>query len=842
MHRLKLFHRVILRPMLAQPSRGLLTFVAVALGVAVVIAIDLAGFAAAGSFRSSMESLAGKASLELAGSTGIPEDTLGKLATLPIPVRFEPRVEEYITDEASGVVTSLIGIDLVAHAQRNLVLGDASGLEVLDHPRAAWVGAGLGRQPGDELRITIQDRSETLRVSGVFQEEGDQPGTNRVVVVDLPVAQALTGREGLLDRVEVEFPEDVDEAAVRAAVSAVLPAGVELRSFGARTDANRRMLGAFRWNLRILSGIALVVGAFLIYNTISVSVVRRRGEIGVLRALGVTRTGAQALFLAEAAAFGIAGGLAGAALGTLMARAAVDLLAATVNALYVTSTPGAVSLSAGHLAASLLLGLGVSLAAAFAPAREAGSIAPVEAMARGRRDYDVRVNAGRNALWGALLLATGAAFCWMPPVDGRPLFGYLATLLLILGTAMLLPLLITLLNAAAQRQVTRLFGVEGLLAARSLTGSLRRSAVLVGALSTAVAMMASVALMVGSFRQTVMVWMDNQIQADIYLRAAAPSSPDNYPPIHPDVAAALEALPEVAAVDRFRAVSLMLNGKPATLGFGDSQLMRTQGRTSFLPGQDRQAILTRLPTGPYVVVSEPFSQKHDARVGGTLQLPLPSGPMEVTILGIFNDYSNERGTVFGDAAVFAPRFPRQEITSLSVYLRDGVSLDAGRLAVEQATANRRVLVFTNRSLRAEAIRIFDQTFAITWALEAVAIFVAVMGMAGALVALVMDRRRELSLLRFLGASKPQIQRLIYFEAGLLGMLSNVVGLLLGFALALILIYVINRQSFGWTFQFHWPGALLLGALTLIYAATLASAWFPARVATRLNPIEVIHEE
>jgi putative ABC transport system permease protein len=843
MHLLKLFHRMILRPLLAEPARGLLTLIAVTLGVAVVIAIDLAGFAAAGSFRSSMESLAGKATHEITSSTGIDEEALGRLATLPFPMRVEARVEEYVTDLDSGATATLIGLDLVAHSRRDLVVGNEMGLEILDNPRAAWVGSGLGKQPGDALRIVVQDRTETLKVSGVFQEkEESQSGPNRVIVVDLPVAQQLTGREGLLDRIELTIPEGADASAAADAAKAVLPAGAELRAFGTQTDANRRMLGAFRWNLRILSGIALVVGAFLIYNTISVSVVRRRGEIGVLRALGVPRWGAQLLFLVEALVFGAVGGLLGAFAGTLMAQGAVDLLAATVNALYVTSTPGEVVLSGGHLLASILLGAGVSVAAALAPAAEAGSIAPVEAMARGRREHDVRIHAGRNAGWAILLLCTGGAFCWLPPVDERPLFGYLATLLLILGTAMLLPLLIVLLNRATGSTIQQHLGVEALLASRSLTGSLRRSAVLVGALSTAVAMMVSVGLMVGSFRETVSVWMDNQIQADIYLRAAAPSSPDNYPPIHPDVAAAIEALPEVKSVDRFRAVSMLINNRPSTLGFGNTELMRTQGRTSFLPGQDRDAILRKLPTGPYVIVSEPFAQKHTADAGDQVSLLLPDGEFRATIIGIFNDYSNERGTVFGDAGTFAPHFPRDQITSLSVYLQDGVSLDAGREAVEAAVANRQVLLFTNRSLREEAIRIFDQTFAITWALEAVAIFVAVLGMAGALVALVIDRRRELSLLRFLGASTQQVKRLIYFEAGLLGLLSNAVGLALGFALALILIYVINRQSFGWTFQFHWPGMLLLAALSLIYAATLASAWFPARVATRLNPIEVIHEE
>jgi putative ABC transport system permease protein len=727
-----------------------------------------------------------------------------------------------------------------------VVLGEDAGLNILDTPNAAWVGSDLGKRAGDELRIVIQDRLETLRVAGVFAGEDRSRGPNRSIVVDLPLAQQLTRRIGLIDRIEVGLPRDAAQDGVspklRTAIEAALPAGAELRDFGSNTEANRKMLGAFRWNLRILSGIALVVGAFLIYNTVSVSVVRRRTEIGVLRALGLTQGGAQGLFLAEAAAFGLVGGALGAVAGLAMAELAVDVLAATVNALYISSTPAPVALSPAHLAASIALGVGVSVVAALAPAREAGGIAPVEAMARGRREYDVQIAAARNAWAGIALAGVGAALCWLPPVDNRPLFGYLATLLLILGTALIVPALVMLLNRATRRQIHSTLGVEAMLASRSLTGSLRRTSVLVGALATAVAMMASVGIMVGSFRETVLVWMDNQLKADLYLRAAAPGSPDSYPLMDAAIADAVERLPEVAAVDRFRTVSFQMNGLPASFGFGESRLMLAQGRMSFLPGQDRETILRKLPTGPYVIISEPFSQKHRLDAGETFALPLPGGPMTVTVLGVFNDYSSERGTVYGDRHVFGSRFPRPVLTNVSITLKPGVAMGDGSRAVEAALAGRQVVLIANRSLRDEAIRIFDQTFAITWALEAVAIFVAVMGMAGALVALVIDRRRELSLLRFLGASQPQIRRLIYFEAGLLGLVSNAVGMVLGFALAFILIYVINRQSFGWTFQFHWPGPLLLGALSLIYAATLASAWFPARTATRLNPIEVIHEE
>ena len=181
-------------------------------------------------------------------------------------------------------------------------------------------------------------------------------------------------------------------------------------------------------------------------------------------------------------------------------------------------------------------------------------------------------------------------------------------------------------------------------------------------------------------------------------------------------------------------------------------------------------------------------------------------------------------------------------SNVAVYLRAGATLEAGRRAVETALAGRKVMVFTNRSLREEAMRVFDRTFAITYALEAVAVLVAIMGVAGALLALVIDRRREFGLLRFLGGSTGQIRRIILFEAGLLGLLANIAGIVLGFWLSLLLIYVINRQSFGWTIQFHWPVAVLLTALSIVYAATVLAALYPSQVAAKLVPIEVIHED
>jgi putative ABC transport system permease protein len=229
-------------------------------------------------------------------------------------------------------------------------------------------------------------------------------------------------------------------------------------------------------------------------------------------------------------------------------------------------------------------------------------------------------------------------------------------------------------------------------------------------------------------------------------------------------------------------------------------------------------------------------------VGDFITLSLGETQASFRIADVYYDYSSERGSILMDRNTMLRYLPNPAPSNLAIYVSPPAQLDVVRAEIERISAGHRVLVFSNRDLRAEAIRIFDRTFAITYALEAVAVIVAVMGIAGALLALVIDRRRELGLLQFLGAATGQVRKLILFEASLLGLLANLAGVALGFALSLILIYVINKQSFGWTIRFHWPVEILLGALTVVYAATVLAGLYPARVAVRLNPLEVVHEE
>ncbi len=826
---LRVFWRFIVRPLLAEPLRTTLTLLAVALGVGVVLAIDLAGDAAAGSFRSSMETLAGDADLEVTAIGGVPEKVAATLALLPVPLRFRPRLEDYATLADTQEVVPLIGIDLVADALDNLA--DIQ-VDPTRQGEALWVSQGLASWKDKRIRVQVQDRVEEFPIAGVLSK---QPG--RILIADLALAQRLLRREGTLDRILIWTPAGGTLDGWQKQISAALPAGVTLAPQGARSRENRRMLEAFRWNLRVLSYIALVVGAFLIYNTISVSVVRRRAEIGILRALGATRAWILGAFLGEAALFGLLGGALGMLVGRVMAEGAVRLVGTTVEALYVSSKPAEIELTVTTALVAFAMGLLLSIASALSPAREAASVAPTDAMSRGRSDYLARVNKTRSLILAAVFAAAGAAASQLEPVGGKPVGGYAAALLLIAAAAFAVPALVEAISSASSALLQRIFGVEAMLASRSLVSSLRRTSVLVGALATAIAMMVSVGIMVGSFRQTVLIWMDAQLRADLYLRPAGPASADRFPTMDASIPDRLRPLAFIAAIDRFRAYPISYNGLPATLAGGDSAVIENDERPTFLSG-DRRAILKRLPTCDCAIVSEPFANKHKVSAGDRIRLPFAT----FEILGVYYDYANERGYIILDRATLLKYLPDPAPSNMAVWLKPGTDLEQAQREIERATAGFRVAVFANRSLREEAIKVFDRTFAITYALEAVAVIVAVMGIAGALLALVIDRRRELGLLRFLGASQGQIRKLILSEAGLLGLLANLAGFVLGVALSLILIFVINKQSFGWTIQFHWPVAVLLGALSIVYLATVLAGLYPARIATSLNPIEAVHEE
>jgi putative ABC transport system permease protein len=374
--------------------------------------------------------------------------------------------------------------------------------------------------------------------------------------------------------------------------------------------------------------------------------------------------------------------------------------------------------------------------------------------------------------------------------------------------------------------------VEGRLAAAQIAASVPRVSVPVAALATSVAMLVAIAVMVGSFRQTVIYWVGQTLQADLFIATGRRATLDVQPTISAALERAIVADPDVDVVDRASSVNVPYKGRLVVVGADDWTVLLSRGRLVFKTPADAAAAMREWAGRDAVVISEALALRFGVTAGSTLVLPTPSGSRSFHVIAIYYDYSTDRGVVLMDRQTFTGAYGEARPTALSVYLKPGRDPAAtrDRLLASLGSAHH-VFIHTNASLRAEVLRIFDRTFAITYGLEAIAILVALLGMAGTMITLVMERRRDLGLLRLVGADVRQVRRAVMIEAGLLGVASQALGLPLGFVLSLLLIDVINLQSFGWTIQWHVPIAFLVQASVALLGASILAGAYPARTAS-----------
>lgn len=818
---LTLARQFVLRPLRRDKLRSALTIVAIALGVAVVIAVDLASDAATGSFQSSMTSLVGKVDYEVTANGGVDERLMGPLTALPVNAQFRAVIEQQVTVRSTGAAT-VFGAETMIDPTAAVISSDAA-------ERFRW-------RAGDTIALRGGDRTARFHVQQIVHGQSVS-----WVAIDIAAAQQLLDEYGRIDRIEITVDPGEDAARVEKMVRATVPSTYEISTPGARSEENRRMLRAFRWNLRILSYISLLVGAFLIYNTIAVSVVRRRAEIGILRALGVSASGVLAIFLGEAAMLGVIGSVIGIGLGRLLASAIAGMISDTVTSIFITSAPGAIAISWIPAAMAIGAGIAVAVVSALIPAREAARVAPAEAMRREAREHDARLHVRRDLIVAGMAAIVAVGLSQFGPIGGRPVLGYVATLFAVAAVAMISPAFVNGVIHLLRGSLRRIPGAAGLIAGRSLTASLARTSIVVTALATAISMTISVGIMVASFRETVQVWLEDQLRADLYLRAEGRATAGIFPALAAEMPAIVAQTPGVADVDAFHAFTFEYEGEKASFGAGVSDVVRRHNTLRFLDG-NTDAILRSLVGRDRVIVSEPFANKHRVHKGDVLKIALGGQTAALTVAGVYYDYSSDRGFVISDWTTLRKYLPGQPVTNIAVYVGKGADVTAVRRELESRLRKFPVAIAPSTALRRNAVQVFDRTFAVTWALEGIAIVVAMLGTANSLLALVLDRRREIGLIRYLGADDGQIRRMVLTEAGLVGLLAAGLGLVLGAALSLELIYVINKQSFGWTIQFHPPMVLLAGALVLVWVFTIAAGIYPARFAGKLQPAEAVHEE
>jgi len=925
---LPLLWRASLRQMLRRPGQMTLAIVGVALGVAVVVAVDLASRSAGRAFELSTDAVTGRATHEVVGGPeGLPESLFPRLV-LATGAAAAPVVEDYVTLPAQpgrpARPLHLLGIDPFSEGPLRpyLSVGRAGGAEgaggtgrargtngtggtgglgggdgvasandispLLLRPGtcllAAATAAELGLRAGDRFEVRVGGRARELELAGVIQSAaaaaagaaagsrgtgGEADALADLLVMDIAAAQELLARPGRLDRIDLRL-EPADRAGT-AAVSALLPPGAQLLPAPRHGSDLLAMTRAFRVNLTALSLLALLCGAFLIYNTMTFAVVQRRPLLGMLRALGVTRGQVMALVMGEAAAVAAVGTGAGLLAGVLLGRGLLRLVTQTINDLYFAVSVRGLDLSPASFLAGAAIGIGATLAAALAPALEATLTPPRAVLSRSLLEARLRQALPRATALGGLLLLAGGVLLALPappPVRGAPptggglALGFAGLAAVIVGCALLAPAATAGLMRLLRPPLGRLLGVRGRLAAGGVTASLSRTAVAVAALMVAVSVTVGIGVMIDSFRRTLVAWLERSLQADLYVSAPAGYGGFVGAPIAPELAARAAAVPGVAAVHPIRRVELHTASGPLRLLAADAD------RRRFAAFELREGnagdVWRRVAEGGEAMVSEPFSRRWGVHLGALLRLPTAAGERAFRVAGVFDDYTSDLGLVLISRRTYLRCWHDPRLSGFSIdlerpppsggaagdraaartirLLRQALDVQGEPPATTGGAPSGPLIIRSNRDLKRLSLEIFDRTFLITGVLRLLAGLVAAIGVLSALTALQLERTREIGVLRATGLTPGQVWQLVTAQTGLMGLAAGLLSLPVGLVVSAIMVYVVNRRSFGWTIHLEVAPVLLLEALLLAVGAALAAGLVPAWRMARISPALALREE
>ncbi|MBU6482312.1 MAG: FtsX-like permease family protein [Nitrospirae bacterium] len=856
---------------LQRPFRALLSIAGVALGVLASVAIGTANIQVLRSFEQAVTTVAGPATLEIvARDLGVNESVITAVRAVDGVVSAAPVIEDAVMvaqGEQRGQTLQILGLDLLAEVgTRGFQISQADtdvALEALLAPDALYLGRQVAADwnlgVGSTVEVTAGGRLVRLRVVGLIHNEAARSSLwDRLALMDIAAAQLLFQSIGRLDRIELVTMPDRPLDDILASVRTVLPPHLVVQRPAQRTKQVENMVRAFQLNLTVLSWVGLLVGMFLIYNTMAFAVAQRRREIGIYRALGMTERRVAGLFLVEAGLLGLLGGLSGGLGGVWLARSLVSLVSRTISDLYAPVASGGLILSMDMLtfaavAKGVLLGTVVSMVGALGPSVEAGRTVTVRALAPGDYESTRQLRTGLF-VWISLLLLVLAGLCsLMGPVGDLPLFGYLATVCLLGALSCLAPLCIQALGLRRFRQKSQTMVLGGslrLIAADQAARHPGRNAVTVSALMVGLSIMIGVAVMVRSFRDTVEVWVNETVMADLIV------APQSWP--HGKQAgqasralpgawsATLSAIDGIAAVDTYRDVHVEVEGQPVSLVSRDLRLHAQRSRYLMVHGDSTEALQRAAETGG-VLLSEVLANRLRLHEGSKVSITTPAGPVALSVEGIFYDYATDGGKVVMDRDWYQRHWQDDRVTVFPIYLSAGADVDQVRQSIVTQVGGQGGVtippsVIQNHELRKEILDIFDRTFVLTYVLEAIAVLVAVLGIVNTLVTAVLERRREFATLRAIGAGTRQVERLVLWEAAYLGLIGAALGVVGGLLLALVLIHVINKQSFGWTIQMTVPGGVILQAVGLALTAALVAGYWPARWAARQPVVEGLREE
>ena len=821
--------------LLRHPWQLALALLGIGIGVAVIVAVDLANASARKAFLLSMDAIAGETTHQvIGGPRGVPEDVYVDLR-VESGIRNVAPVVEGDVDVADNSMR-ILGVDIFAEREMRTFTGEGSGEDIirgfLTEPGAVTTSENtadrLGITAGEGFHVLAAGRPHQAKLLGTFRDESGS--LDNLLVADIATAQAWLGQEGLLTRIDVRIA-DGDPGALQR-LEAALPAGTLVLTAAGRTRATAEMSAAFMTNLTAMSLLALLVGLFLIFNSVSFSVLQRRELIGILRALGITRGQVFGLILAEALVLGAVAALLGVALGIWLGEQLLVLVSRSINDLYFRVNVTDVSVDTFSIAKGMIAGIGASLVAAAAPALEATSYAPRLALTRSA----IEKRAGRSLPYVTMAgLVTMLIATAVLALSGRDLVaGLAAVFLLILGFSICVPQVIRFISVLLAPTAQRLGGTPARMAVAGIGASLSRTGVAIVALAVAVSATIGVSVMVGSFRASVGDWLEQTLQADLYTGPQQGS-------MDPGLIEEISAMQGINAVStRRRAWIEDQNGRTQLIAI--RMAPGSYAGTEILDA-DPDEVWPAWEGGDVVLVSEPYAYHNEVSAGDRITLPTASGPHSFEVAASFQSYDINSSAVLISRRNYDRYFADDRVDSLGLYLEDGVNADElTKKIIQNSNLSQELRVISNTRIRELSLDIFDQTFVITDVLYWLAIGVAFIGILGAMLALQLERAREFALLRALGMTPRQVGSMITGQTAVIGLLSGLAAVPLGVVMAWILIKVINRRAFGWQIDMQTAPVVLLSAVVFAVGASLLAGIYPAYRAAQSQPAVAMREE
>ncbi len=835
--------------LLRHPWQLLLAVLGICIGVGVMLAVDLANQSARKAFLLSMDTLNGAATHQVIGGPGGVDESLYTALRVRHGIRnIAPIVSGYL--RVGDVTLQLLGVDVFAeqgfrsytrstglgddvvapgastgaeNLVRNLLVGDAAILLSAD------TAAELGIRPGDGIAIEANGRRYEALLGGVLQgEDGDRLAN--LAIADIGVAQHWLALRGRLTRIDVRLP--ADDAGAEARLRELLPAGTLLLDAKGRTETTAAMSDAFMTNLTAMSLLAMLVGVFLIYNSVAFAVLQRRDLIGVLRALGVTRGGIFALVMGAALVLGVAGAAAGTVAGTWLGQELLVLVSRSISDHFFAVSVTTLDLDPVSFARGIGAGLVATLVAALFPAWEAASYAPRLAMSRSTLEARAGRLVPRLCLAGLVMMVAAATIIRLS--QESLVAGLAALFVLILGFAFCIPLAVRSVTAALAPAAARAAGVTGRLAVAGIARTLSRTGVAIVALAVAVSATVGVSIMVESFRGSVSDWLATTLQSDLYVGVARGS-------LDPALAAALSAVPGVLHVSSSRRSWLETADGRIRLVAIDMAPGSYAGTS--LRDADPERVWPRFDNDDAVLVSDAYAYRRGVAQGDVITIETASGPVPFDVAAVYRNYDADDGAVMMSRSTYERHFDDPVIDSLGIYLEAGSEEQAVIAQLRETARGRQsLLISSNARLKEISLGIFDRTFVITDVLYWLAVGVAVIGILGAMLALQLERAREFGILRSIGMTPLQTASLVGTQSALIGLLAGTAALPLGTAMAWLLIHVINRRAFGWQIDMSLSPGVMLAAVSLAVVAALAGGLYPAYRAGRVVPALAMREE